>query len=164
MIDFELLLKISEYAKKHLESSINCYQERNQKHNKIFHQILNGKIAEYCAYFYLKNKKYNCTKPDLEIYDVKNKSHDADILVNQKTKIHVKSITIESYKKYGISFLVEKNDPQVITPTENNFYMIMLQKTFLDYHCHSFIASKDIDWKSPRSSKLFTKLAYYENI
>jgi len=162
VIDFDLLNEISEYSKTHVESSKEYYAGRNQSHDYIFRQILNGKIAEFSAYYYLKAKGYKLSPPDLKHYDNHEKSHSADLIANNKTHLHVKSITKDSLDKYGVSFLVEKNDPQVKNPTEDNFYVICIQENFLHYRVHSFIASKDVKWKPPINRNLVTKLAYYE--
>jgi hypothetical protein len=163
VIDFDLLNEISEYAKAHVESSKKHYADRNQSHNYIFHQVLNGKIAEFSLYYYLKEKNYKLAPPDLKHYAENKKSHSADLVVNNKTHLHVKSITQDSLEKYGISFLVEKNDPETINPSDDNFYVIMKQVSFLVYEPHSFVASKSISWKAPINRKLVTKLAYYES-
>ena len=162
VIDFDLLNEISEYTRTHVESSKEFYAGRNQSHDYIFNQILNGKIAEFSAYYFLKEKGYKLNPPDLKHYENFEKSHSADLIVNNKTHIHVKSITKDSLEKYGVSFLVEKNDPQVKHPTENNFYMILIQDNFLHYKLHSFVASKNIKWENPINRNLKTKLAYYE--
>lgn len=162
VIDFDLLNEISEYARTHVESSKEFYAGRNQSHDYIFNQILNGKIAEFSAYYFLKEKGYSLSPPDLKHYEQHEKSHSADLVINNKTHLHVKSITKDSLDKYGVSFLVEKNDSQVRRPTDNNFYMILIQENFLHYRVHRFIPSKSIVWKSPINRKLITKLAYYE--
>ena len=162
MIDFDLLNEISEYAKTHVESSKEFYAGRNQSHDYIFRQILDGKISEFSAYYYLKAKGYSLRPPDLKHYEQHEKSHSADLIANNKTHLHVKSISLTSLERYGISFLVEKNDPQVKNPQDDNFYMVMVQRSYLVYEPHAFIPAKDIIWKAPINRKLVTKLAYYE--
>lgn len=84
MIDFDLLIRISNYAKAHLESSRSTYSSRNQNTDKVFHDILNGKIAEFNLYFSLISQGYQLEKPDIQIYDGSNKSYDADLIITAK--------------------------------------------------------------------------------
>ena len=111
-IDFDLLCDISVYSKRHLESSEKLYLNRKQNKKKIFQNIMNGKIAEWNAYFYLRNKHMILAPPDMIIYDQCNKNHDADLYIPEKDiHIHVKSINLTTSQSFGNTFLVEKTDP-----------------------------------------------------
>jgi hypothetical protein len=48
-------------------------------------------MAEYAVYNFLVEKDRVVTQPDIMIYSVKRKSFDADLFVDEKTPIHVKS-------------------------------------------------------------------------
>lgn len=169
MIDYDLLKEIQLYASRHTESSKQHYQTRNQNTDKIFINCFNGKAAEWCNYFSLLDADYIVDKPPcMRIFSNGNKSHDADLIITGKGKllfdkpkhVHIKSVTKANYEKYGISFLVEKNDPIVINPDPDHFYSVMLQVSLLDYRFHTWINSCDVEWKKPVTS-LPSKLACY---
>lgn len=160
-IDFDLLCNISEYAKKHLESSKHLYLKRKQNKDKIFQNILSGKIAEYNAYFYLREKNYSLIPPDLEIYNNKNKSHDSDLYIPEKDiHIHVKSINLNNCKIYGNTFLIEKTDPLYKSPKPNHYYMVMKQRDFINYDVFKWIRSDKCIFSDPINN-LPTKKAVY---
>lgn len=150
MIGFDLLCEISEYAKQHSNSSKSFYKTRNQMNggNKIFYDCLNGKIAEFNLYFYLKDKGYTLKEPDLKIYDGKEKNYSSDLYVeNKDIYLHVKSISIKAIELYGKSIVMQKNDPIVKNPKDNHYIVPMVQVDFLNYEVNSWINSCDANYQ-----------------
>ena len=162
MIDFDLLCEITEYARKHQESSIRNYNKRNQfNSDKIFHDCLNGKIAEFCLYFDLVSKGYKLDKPDLTIYSSKDKSYDSDLYLPEKDiRIHIKSISIKSSKLYGDSVVFQRNDPLVKSPKKQDYIAIMKQVDFLNYYTLKWLNSCEAQYEDTRTY-LPTKCAIY---
>ena len=131
---------------------------------------MRGKIAEFCNYFSLREAGYilEC-EPDLKIQTGSNKSYDSDLVVlgknnilyEEKKYVHVKSISLDTYNKYGASFLVESNDPITINPKPNHYFSVMLQESFLVYKFHRWLNSCDVEYKAPRLKQLISKKAVY---
>jgi len=71
--------------------------------------VLAGAIGEVGVYKLLRKHGFKVNKPDFEIYSKGNKSFDAD-LVDATRYFHVKSQTMESAKKYGHSWLLQRSD------------------------------------------------------
>ena len=166
MIDYYLYEEIKHYANRHYESSKDLYLKRNQNSQKIFQDILRGKIAEYCAYFHLIEKGYVLDKPDLTLSA--KKSYDADLVIKgSNTKIleeywhiHVKSVTRASYLRYGASFLVEANDPLVFDPKPLHAFLVMIEDSFLVYKKYAWLKCANAVYQEPKMN-LPTKKAIY---
>lgn len=168
-INYDLYEEIKLYAQRHFESSKETYAKRNQNTSKIFQDCIRGKVAEFCCYHSMKDQGYILeSPPDLQIYSGHNKSYAADLICIGKDNllyenprhIHVKSISRETYDKYGASILIEKNDPLVYKPDEHHFLSIMLQDSLTAYSFFKWINSVDADWKDPILN-LPTKKALY---
>ena len=148
MINFDTLCEISEYARKHLSSSKQLYTQRSVTNNtqKLLQDILKGKIAEFNLYYYLISKGYELKPPCLEVYE--NKSYDSDLYIPSKNQyIHVKSVSIDSYKRFGLSVTFQKNDPLVKFPQANHWICIMKEVNFLEYIPAKWVNSLDADYK-----------------
>lgn len=152
---------IAEYARKHLESSSSLYLKRKQNKDKLRQNIMEGKIAEYAAYFYLRERNFCLMPPDLEIHSVKKKSHDSDLYIPDKdVHIHVKSVGLETSKLYGDTFLVEKSDPLIRAPMANHYYMVMKQRDFINYDVLKWIRSDECVFSDPINNLPSKKAVY----
>lgn len=169
VVDYELYKQLESYAQKHFESSKQVYLSRNQNLAKAYSDILRGKVAEFCAYFKLKELGYTLTPPDIAVYKAEHKSHDADLVVTAKKGeenfkpiyLHVKSVSLETFAKYGASFLVEKTDPLVKQPRAQHYYCVMVQESDYHYNFYKFLKSEEVEYLPPKLSRLTTKLAVY---
>jgi len=81
-----------------------------------------GALGEVGAYYYLKDKGLDVNYPDFEIYDQKSKSYDADIRSNSKF-FHIKAQNLESQKRYGDSYLLQRYD-KIVRKKIKNHYLI----------------------------------------
>jgi len=169
MINYDLLKEIELYASRHVESSAEYYKSRNQSNDKMFMNCLTGKLAEWECYFSMKKAGYILEKPPcMLIFSQGNKSYDADLVVLGKDKqiyespkhVHVKSVSSETYKKYGASFLVQSNDPIVKNPDEHHYYSVMLEVSLTEYKFHKWLSTINAVYKKPITN-LPSKLAVY---
>lgn len=118
------------FANECVDTNLNMYNRRNQKNrNKIMNDIYFGKLAEYGVYKYLRMLKHHCTEPDTEIYKARKKSYDADLKVDHKFDIHVKTQTLVQAEKYGVSWMFQKRDPLIKEPKDNDFIFLTLLDT-----------------------------------
>ena len=169
MISYDLFINIQKYALAHAESSASHYQSRNQNTDMIFTNCFNGKVAEWSNYYSLLDAGYIVEKPPcMLIFSQANKSHDADLIILGKDKlvyddpkhIHIKSVTLETFNKWGASFLIEKNNKLVNNPDANHYYSVMLQQQLTHYVFHKWICTLDVKYGAPKMN-LPTKLAVY---
>jgi len=169
MISYDLFKDIENYAIRHTESSKDLYTKRNQNIDRIFINCLNGKIAEFACYNSMVSAGYILeNKPDLQIHSASNKSHEADLICIGKNKtiyenkrhIHIKSVSMETYAKYGASFLVEKNNRLINNPDTNHYYSVLLQTSLTDYKFYRWINTCDVTYQNPRKL-MASKLAVY---
>jgi len=82
--------------------------------------IVSGAMAELAVYRVLKEKGVELGYPDFKIYEAKDKSYDAD-LTDGLHHFHVKGQTLESKKRYGPSWLMQRNDPILQSPQRLNY-------------------------------------------
>lgn len=86
------------------------YSSRNQfNDSKRKKDSLVGKLGEFAAYHYLKDKVSNLSFPDLKIYSVKEKSWDFD-LKGENFNIHVKTQDLTQGEKFGVSWIFQFGD------------------------------------------------------
>lgn len=107
------------FAEASYSSSLDKYSRRNQSNcNKIKNDIYLGKVAEYAMYNYYVSRGFKVSVPDVQVYDAKSKSFDADLTLysDMEYKIHVKSHFIGSV--FPTSWVFQKEDPLVIHPKE----------------------------------------------
>ena len=170
-ITYSLFKEIERYAKRHSESSKDHYSKRNQNTSNIFENCLRGKMAEYCCYYSMIKAGYILqNEPDLKIFEQSEKSYDADLVCIGKGKeiydvpryIHVKSVSAESFAKFGASFLIESNDELVRSPQENHYISVMLQMDLINYEFYKWLDAKQVIWDKPVLKHLHTKSAWYD--
>ena len=90
--------------------------------------ILCGALGEMAVYTLLRTQDIPVNKPDLTIHEATDKSFKAD-LFDGTNHYHVKSQTIESVKKYGTSWLLQRTDPLLNKDLENHYLVL----TVVDY-------------------------------
>jgi len=124
-------IKISKYimdkcllfAGARLANSEKVYMKRAPTDKyKIHSDLLAGIIGEYGAYKYLLSIGVKVSKPDLKLYAAKQKNFNAD-LQGSEIKIHVKSQTSESVKRYGHSWILQKTDPMLARPNAQDYLL-----------------------------------------
>lgn len=152
-----------EFSQKVLSTNLSEYSRRKQTNvSLIKSQIYEGKLAEFavCDYFN-KFTQLQCGAPDLNIYEKGQKSFAADLVLKNGTNVHVKSQNLESVKRYGKSWICQKNDPLVKNPSPHDMVVFCL-------FCGEFVEivslenAKVIKWGEPKLDKLKgNKVAYY---
>jgi hypothetical protein len=109
-ISDQVLDKCTDFAQASAASSAKKYASRNQFNlTKITNDIRNGKIAEECVYFALKEQFPTLSPPDHEIYHGKAKSWAPDLSANGETPfvLAVKSQEAAAAAKYGKSWVFQ---------------------------------------------------------
>jgi len=91
-----------------------------------------GKLGELAVYLYLKDS-YDITEPDFKIYEVKDKSWDSDLKIENE-HLSIKAQDIQSAKKFGLSWTfqyikggrsdssIKKNITVIPTLYDNTYY------------------------------------------
>ena len=110
---------------------IEAFVEQRAIDNELYHKrggfkeldLWVGAFAEYASYYYLKDQGLDVTKPDLTIYKAKDKSFDADLTDGVK-KFHVKGQSMESKRRYGDSWLLQRWD-KIVQKKIQNHYLIL---------------------------------------
>lgn len=119
------IVKVCEvFASRVLYTNIDEYYRRKQTDsNKIWNDILYGKLAEWGVYFiYLERGRTNIDPPDMKIYNAWNKSFEADLKYGL-FNLHIKSQTYQSAERYGDSWILQSKDPLF---EHSNEYDIMI--------------------------------------
>lgn len=101
--------------------------DRLSQKNTLYHSrggfksddILIGALAEIAIYKMLK-KHYKIGKPDFTLHSKKKKSYNAD-LTDGFYHFHVKGQSLDSALRYGVSWLLQRNDPLICNLPDNNF-------------------------------------------
>ena len=165
MIDFDLLVNISEYARLHATKSYEKYLARNQNnvsYDRIYHDILDGKIAEFNAYYYLLNNNKYPDIPDLEV----SNSHgfDTDIYVKESdTHLHIKSYSPNKHIGIKPSVTFQIHDPAYHSPKSNHFIVPMIKENFTTYKVWGFIPTIMAQFKELKYPKANKKAVYLED-
>ncbi len=121
-IDEELYEKCKKFAHDRIGKSSNLYAYRGESNqNKMIEDIVIGTLGEWAIYNHLIELGYKIEEPDMKIYEAKRKSFNADLQFDE-VNIHVKSQGVESVKKYGNSWLLQRSDKVVKTPTEYDIF------------------------------------------
>ena len=121
--------------------------------------ILTGALAEEAVYQFLRKFKFKVNKPDFTIHTKKQKSYAGD-LTDGKRCFHVKGQNMESAKRYGDSWLMQRYDPLVkgkdaasnnyIVPctvdTKKNTVIIHGIFTFGYLHKHDLFMDCKVPW------------------
>lgn len=91
------------FSEKVLSTVLGYYKNRNQYDIEIIkHQTFIGKMGEFGVRAWLIKNGAQCSAINLDVtYD---KSFDADLLIRENIKCHVKSQDIISAKKFGTSW------------------------------------------------------------
>lgn len=98
------------FAKECVGTNVDEYAKRGQSNrDKIINDIYIGKLGEAAMAKYLKSHG-TVLGPDYTIYGKRKKSFDADLHYNEQ-KLHIKTQSLFSAEKYGISWILEKRDP-----------------------------------------------------
>ena len=104
--------KCVDFANKQLKTSADLYAYRGEsKKEKMAYDIIVGKLAELAVAKFLK-----CSKPDFTIYERRKKSYSPDLRLGN-LRVHVKGQSEESIKRYGHSWLFQRNDQIVRNAT-----------------------------------------------
>lgn len=109
IIDDEYISKCKKFADKKANNEETRHREhRNggtliRSTNQIYQDALEGKLAEYAIYDYMKKNGIILSEPDMEIY-TKGKWDDSDFELDDL------KISIKSTKKNGQLLLMEKKD------------------------------------------------------
>lgn len=110
------------FADKRLKDSKSCYYYRGERNvDKMREDIIIGTMGEWAVEAHLSSMGYYCSEPDMKIYDKRRKSFEADLYVDE-IEVHVKSQGLESSKKYGHSWLLQKSDKIVTNPRDNEIF------------------------------------------
>jgi hypothetical protein len=113
----------NEFADKVFPTNKDTYSKRNNTTENLKKILASSKACEYIVYRHLRSCNKKCTLPDIKIYDASEKSYDADLYCyDTNIHIHVKSVSTESAKKYGHSWIMQKNDPIVTNPQSNHWF------------------------------------------
>jgi hypothetical protein len=122
----EIVRACEEFAEKRAKSSEDLYRLRGEaSYQKMKADIYTGALAEFAVYEYLKSKNIKVSPPDLNIYEVRQKSFGAD-LKGETKNFHVKSQTVEAATKYGASWLFQNSDKILTLPSENEYLVFCL--------------------------------------
>lgn len=107
----EDFLRCEKFAYSQLETSSESeYRRRGGDPSKFRHQIVVGKLAEIAV------GKHIGIEPDFATYEREDKDFSPD-MVRGKTRFHVKGQDIAQSKKYGHSWLFQRWDDVVTSPT-----------------------------------------------
>ncbi len=123
VISQEVYDRCVKFAEERIAGSAGLYAYRGEANKeKMVEDCIIGTLGEFGAYEYLKSKGISISEPDLTIYENKKKSFAADLL-NQDLKIHVKSQSAKSHKRYGASWLLQRRDRVVQNPDSNEYFI-----------------------------------------
>lgn len=147
-----------EFALARTTDSLSVYKFRGEaRRSKILGDILYGALAEYAVHFELPES----SAPDLAIYDKSKKNYSKDLLAGDK-HIHVKSQGVKSAKNYGSSWIFQKTDPLVASPTDQDFLALCLVEDHLDVRFMGFLPAKKAVFRELKVFKYRgTKTALY---
>ena len=109
---------------------VSEFVNKRKKDNELYHKrggfkeidLLTGAMGEVASYYFLKERGIDANYPDFEIYDRKSKSYDADLRTDSKF-FHVKAQNLDSYKRYGDSYLLQRRD-KIVQKKIQNHYLI----------------------------------------
>lgn len=142
----------------------DMYSSRNQNNeDKVKSDIYFGKMAEFAVYNYLLSINRKCSTPDIMIYQAKQKSYDADLIVNDSVPLHVKSCI--NSPTYGNSWVFQPNDSLVNSPNENETIALVVMEYNLTFSGYIVKATDVIDlYKPPRKAELNKKVLYEKDL
>ena len=92
-----------QFADEVVSTVSSYYRDRGQSNiDNIKKQTFIGKLGEYGARSWLLLQGYQCS--DINLTVTYNKTFDADLILNNGIKCHVKSQDLESANRFGISW------------------------------------------------------------
>jgi hypothetical protein len=153
-------LQISEcldFAKKCVETN-KYYASRGQSNiDKIVNDIYVGKLGEWAVYEFLKSKYKDVTPPDMIITN--KKTHGAD-LVADTIMFDVKTQTLDSVRRYGMSWLMEKSS---LNKFYGHYVVMCMQISPQEVIIQNIVAFEELlsVQSEPKLSYLKTKAAFY---
>ena len=109
--------RAKKFAQSRYEADTALYERRG---GFKIEDVISGAMAELAVYRVLKEKGVEVGYPDFKIYEAKDKSYAAD-LTDGLHHFHVKGQTLESKKRYGASWLLQRNDPVIASPERLNY-------------------------------------------
>jgi hypothetical protein len=137
----------------------NKYYASRGQHDiaKITRDILVGKLGEYATHEFLKTKYQEVSLPDITIHS--RKSHDADIMADG-LKFDVKTQTLDSVRRYGMSWLMEKSS---LAKFAGHHVVMCLQLSDNEILIQNILPFEELlsVQAEPKLSYLKTKAAFY---
>ena len=153
------LKKCEKFADDQLKGSAKLYAYRGESSKlKMREDIIIGKLAEVGACKFFKSRK-----PDFTIYERSKKSYSADLKLGNM-RIHVKSQSKLSVKKYGHSWLFQRSDQIVRNATPYDIIILTsVSVRKLEVHILKLIRARDINkWGECKVPQYrHTKVALY---
>jgi len=118
------------FATKNDQKLARAFAKQRSKDNALYEKrggfkvedIISGALAELAVYKLLKSNGIKVAKPDFTIHSKGQKSYDAD-LSDGLHHFHVKGQTLESKKRYGASWIMQRKDP-IINKPERMHYLV----------------------------------------
>lgn len=109
--------------------------------SKIINDIYIGKMGEFAVFNFAIENKRKTSPPDIQIYDTKYKSHDADLISNGKN-IHVKTKILAGVGDVYWTF--NPNDPIVSNPSDDDFVsLVSVQAELKEFYAY-FVPAKNL--------------------
>ena len=141
-------------------SNKSTYDKRKQTNElKVKADIYIGKMAEYAVYNFLVERDRTVTQPDIMIYSVKKKSFDADLFVDEKTPIHVKSCM--SIRDVENSWVFQPTDKLVCLPSADDIIALVVISDLKEFSAYLIKAIEVMGlYKPPRIEGLDKKVLY----
>jgi hypothetical protein len=155
------------FAVRRTATSFGIYSSRGESRpSKINEDTIVGALGEICFHRVYSNIDPSLSSPDFTLYTKERKSFSAD-LKSDSFDFHVKSQSLESSQRHGISWLFQKSDPLYRRPTPRDWLVFCIvdmgrhQVNFLGFASAVDIKEKDA-WGIPNSPKYRdTKVALY---
>ena len=158
--------QIKEFADGRLSSASHY----NSRGGFKYGDLINGAMGELAVYKLCKKSGKEITKPDFTIYDTKQKSFDADLRLGERKRLHVKSQGLESVKRYGKSWLLQRHDPLFKDSTGYNHFLVTCvvdedkqEVEVLGFFPMAAILRKELIGECKVPSFRRTKVAIYHN-
>jgi len=164
-LDKEVIESCRVFANKRTEDSLKLYQFRGEhRRQKIFSDIFQGTLAEFAVQKAL-SEIAPMSAPDLTIYDAKDKSYSKDLEFNG-IHIHVKSQSIDSSKRYGISWVFQLRDSLLESSDPNAVLALCLIHGHLEVKVLGYLKAKDACFKDLkiRHYGKTKKAVYFEDV
>lgn len=145
----------------------SLYAKRNQSNeSKRKKDSVIGKIGEVASHRVLKDKFKDLTEPDFNIYSTKEKSWDFDLRATG-LNLHVKSQDVEQGKRYGDSWVFQKEDKHIFKEYSENDYVAFVSVDLNTKECFvramlpvSLLHEQNL-FKPMKLAHLSNKLAIY---